>query len=296
MPLTVLVAARNEELNIARCLRALGPAERVVVVDSDSADATASIASKLGAEVVQFDYRGGYPRKRQWALENLDIQTPWVMLVDADEVVPPTLWHEISEAIARGKHDAFLVTKGFHFMGRRFRFGGFSHAAVVLFRTGRARFERVALDPADEHDMEVHERVIVEGSVGRLSTPLVHEDFKGLAAYRERHRRYAVWEANARRQFLHTGRWGDDTVAPRLFGNSQERRRFLKSIAVRMPMEPLLWFVYHYLLKLGFIEGIPGLIASLVRAKYIADVRKRVRLLRRDKSRSDDIGDGSGAA
>jgi len=277
LPITVIVTARNEEVNIGRCLRSLERAARVYVVDSQSVDSTTEIATGLGAQVVQFHYNGGYPKKRQWALETLDISTPWVMLVDADEVIPGTLWAEICDILSRtSPHDAYTVTKGFHFLGRRFRFGGFSHSAVVLFRCGRARFEQLLDDPPHEQDMEIHERLIVDGSVGKLKTPLIHQDFKGLGAYIDRHNKYSTWEAMVRLQFLDTGRWGKESVQPRLFGNTQERRRWLKSLALRVPFEAQLWFLYHYVLRLGFLEGRPGLIASRLRMNYIADVRAKM--------------------
>jgi glycosyltransferase involved in cell wall biosynthesis len=281
VPVTVLLAARNEEANIGKCLAALGPAERVVVLDSHSRDRTAAIAAAAGVEVVQFDYAGGYPKKRQWALDHVDIRTDWVLLLDADEVVPPELWDEIAAAVRDpGAPNGFLITKGFHFLGRRFRFGGFSFAAVLLVRHGRARFERLVDDPAGGLDMEVHERVIVDGPVGRLRTPLVHDDFKGLEAYLDRHNKYSTWEARLRHRFLSAGAYGDDRIRPRLFGNAQERRRFLKYLAVRTPGEPTLWFLYHYVFRLGFLEGRPGLIASRFRADYIAAVRAKVYELR----------------
>ena len=284
VPVTVLVAAKNEEANIGRCLGALSPAERVVVLDSGSADRTADIAREAGAEVVQFAYRGGYPKKRQWALDTLDIHTDWVLLLDADEVVPPRLWDEIAAAVAAPTADGYLITKGFHFLGRRFRFGGFSFEALLLFRCGRARFERLVDDPAAALDMEVHERVIVEGRVGRLRTPLVHEDFKGLEAYVRRHNQYSTWEARLRRGYLSGGAYGREAVEARLFGNAQERRRFLKKIAVRTPFEPALWFLYHYVARGGFLEGRPGLIASQLRSGYIAQVRAKMFELRTEES------------
>lgn len=280
LPITVLIAAKNEEANLARCLSALAPAERIVVVDSHSTDATAVIASRHGAEVVQFTYTGGYPKKRQWALDTLSIDTPWVLLLDADEVVPEPLWKEIGRALEQDEHDAFLITKGFHFMGRRFRFGGFSHQAVLLFRTGHARFERLIDDPADGLDMEVHERLLVDGSIGALETPLIHEDDKGLEAYIDRHNRYSTWEARLRHTYFREGRYGEQAVLARLLGDAQERRRFLKKIAMRVPFEPLLWFLYHYVLCLGFLEGRPGLIASRLRMQYIAHVRAKMYELR----------------
>jgi glycosyltransferase involved in cell wall biosynthesis len=275
LPITAIVAVRNEERNISRCLCSLSRAEAIYVIESSSKDTTTSIAANLGACIVQFCYAGGYPKKRQWALDTLNIATPWVMFLDADEVVPDALWDEISTAIASARCDAFLVTKGFHFMGRRFRFGGFSHSAVILFRRGLARFERLLANSPLSQDMEVHERIIVDGCVGHLRTPLIHEDFKGLEAYVDRHNTYSTWEALLRQQYWSTGAWGSDTVKPRLFGNSQEQRRWLKRLALRAPFEPQLWFLYHYFIRLGFLEGRPGLIASRLRANYVADVHAK---------------------
>jgi glycosyltransferase involved in cell wall biosynthesis len=276
LPITVLLAVKNEQTNLPRCLSALGGAERVVVIDSHSTDATVRLAQEHGAEVVQFDYRGGYPKKRQWALDSLRIETLWVLLLDADEVVPVGLWREIDQAISGSPEaDAFLITKGFHFLGRRMRHGGFSHSAVLLFKKEKARFERLFDDDRGGLDMEVHERMIVNGRVARLHTPLIHEDFKGLEAYIARHNKYSTWEARLRHSFRASGRYGQETIAPRLFGNPQERRRALKALVMRMPMEHWLWFLYHYVFRLGFLEGRPGLIACQIRASYIAQVRAK---------------------
>ncbi|KAA0219993.1 MAG: glycosyltransferase family 2 protein [Lautropia sp.] len=288
LPITVLLAVKNEAANLPRCLGALRPAERVVVLDSHSTDETPEIARRFGAEVVQFTYGGGYPKKRQWALENLSLSTPWVLLLDADEVVPDALWVEIAQAIAGDPREAaFMVTKGFHFLGRPMQYGGFSHAAVLLFRAGRARFERLFDDVSDGLDMEIHERVVVDGPIGRITTPLIHEDFKGLEAYIARHNRYSTWEARLRHRYLSTGRYGEETIKPRFLGNSQERRRAIKSLIVRMPFEHWLWFAYHYFFRLGLLEGRPGLIACQIRASYIAQVRAKMYELGRSRERRD---------
>lgn len=281
LPITVLVAAKNEAVNLPRCLASLAAFARVAVVDSHSTDDSAAIAQQAGAEVVQFTYAGGYPKKRQWALEHCDVATPWVLLIDADEVVPDELVAEIRRVVSGDERvSGYLITKGFHFLGRRFRFGGFSHAAVLLFRRGTARFEHLLEEGAEAMDMEVHERLIVDGPVGQLATPLIHEDFKGLEAYLDRHNKYSTWEARVRHQFLTTGRWGGEAITPRLWGNVQERRRFLKRIAMRLPGEPWLWFAYHYLVRGGCLEGRRGLIASQIRAQYIAQVRAKMFELR----------------
>ena len=277
LPITVLLAAKNEAINLPRCLTALGPASRVVVLDSHSTDATAELALAHGAEVVQFNYHGGYPKKRQWAMENLAIDTSWVFLLDADEVVPEALWNEMAQAISgEPVADAFMITKGFHVMGRPMRRGGFSHAAVLLFKIGKARFERLFDDVFDGLDMEIHERVLVDGHIDRISTPLIHEDFKGLEAYIARHNKYSTWEARLRYRYLTSGRYGEATISPKWFGNPQERRRAIKALIIRLPFEQWVWFGYHYLFRLGFLEGRAGLIASQIRASYIAQVRAKI--------------------
>jgi len=276
LPVTVLLAAKNEATNLPRCLTALSPATRVILLDSHSTDATADIARRHGVEVRQFDYGGGYPKKRQWALDNITIDTPWVLLLDADEVIPEALWKEIADVVNHPDAlDAYMITKGFHFLGRRFKHGGFSHSAVLLFKMGKARFERLLENEPTFMDMEIHERIIVEGRIGRLKTPLIHEDFKGLSAYIDRHNQYSTWEAAVRYHYLQTGEYGSEIIQPRLLGNSQERRRLLKSIALRVPFESSLWFLYHFFLRLGFLEGRRGLIASQIRASYISQVRAK---------------------
>lgn len=277
LPITIILAAKNEAANLPKCLASLKPAERIVVIDSGSTDATPEIVKQHNAELVQYHYQGGHPKKRQWALENVNITTPWVFLLDADEVVPDELWQEIEQAIASPTAPtAFLVTKGFHFLGKKLRFGGFSFQALLLFKTGTARFEKILAEADSGFDMEVHERLIVDGTIGKLKTPLIHEDFKNLHAYIDRHNRYSTWEAQVRTRFLKTGQWGEETVKPKLFGNAQERRRFLKYVAIRVPCEPTLWFLYHYIFKLGILEGQAGWIASRIRAQYIFQVRAKM--------------------
>lgn len=276
MSITAIIATKDEAKNIGRCLEALTFAERVVVVDSQSADETVQIARQHNAEILQFTYGGGYPKKRQWALDTLRISTPWVLLLDADEVVTPALAKEIEAAVQASDFDAYYIRKGFHFLGYRFRFGGFSHSAVLLFRTGCAKFERLFEDHESGLDMEVHERLIVQGRIGSLGQPLVHEDFKGLAAYIDRHNKYSTWEAQLRRNYLISGQYGELAIPAQISRDVQRRRRFLKKIAMRLPLEPQLWFLYHYVFRLGLLEGRPGLIASQLRASYISQVRAKM--------------------
>lgn len=277
LPVTVVVAVRNEIANISKCLAALAPAERVVVVDSGSTDGTVERARELGADVFQFTYRGSYPKKRQWMLDSGEIVTPWVLLVDADEEVTPELWREISETTqSPDACDAYLITKSFHFMGKRFRFGGFSFAAVLLFRNGKARFEQTLAESASDLDMEVHERMLVDGSVGKLRGALLHNDFKGLQAFLERHNRYSTWEAELRGRYFEAKSYGSAEMRGRWFGNPQEFRRAVKAVIIRAPFEPWLWWGYHMIVRLGVLEGRRGRIAARIRVNYIQDVRAKM--------------------
>lgn len=277
LPVTVLIAVKNEALNLPKCLGALTPAESVVLIDSDSIDETVSIAQAHGAQVVQFKYASAYPKKRQWALDNVPITTPWVFLLDADEVMTFELWRDIAVVMSSpSPKAAYLVEKAFHFLGKRFRFGGFSFHAVLLLQTGRGRFEELAVDPCSNLDIEVHERILVDGEIGILKNPVLHEDFKGLQAYIDRHNKYSSWEAELRLRYLDSGQYGDSAVKAKLFGNSQERRRFLKKLVLKMPFEHCVWFVYHYFVRLGFLEGRRGLIACQIRASYIAQTNAKI--------------------
>src|SRR5437660_12791780 len=99
LPVSVIVAALNEAQNLPRCLEALRDVGEVYVIDSQSTDATPEIARSLGAKVVQFHYQGGWPKKRQWAMDTLPLAFDWILLLDADEVLTPELAGEIRQAI-----------------------------------------------------------------------------------------------------------------------------------------------------------------------------------------------------
>ena len=284
LPITVIIAAKNEELNLPKCLSSLRCAEKVVLIDSNSTDLTIEIAAKKGVEILQFNYRGGYPKKRQWALENIKIETPWVFLIDADEVVPDKLWEEIRSIIKKKETtDAYLIKKEFHFLGKKMKFGGFSFHAVLLFKKEKVKFERLVDDDIKGFDMEVHERIIIDGSLGKLRTALIHEDFKDLEAYISRHNTYSTWKAKSRFNFMTKGNYGKETIIPNFFGNSQERHRWLDRLSSKLPFEHWIVFFYHYFFRLGFLEGQRGLIACQIRSDYIAQVRAKVYELQKKK-------------
>lgn len=108
-------------------------------------------------------------------------------------------------------------------------------------------------------DIEVHEHVVVDGDVGRLQHPIRHENWNSLYRYIEKHNEYSEWEA----QVYHQGDEG--ALEPSLFGNQAQRRRWLKQALVQVPGFPLLTFLYHYVLRLGFLDGKPGFIYCVLK-------------------------------
>ena len=266
VPVTVVVPARNEEENLPAALASVGWAERVVVVDSGSTDRTEELARGAGAEVVEFHYLPGGPKKKSWALQELDFRTDWVLLLDADERVRAALRAEIERAVASGEHDGYFVDRELVFMGRPLRCFQ-PNWNMRLFRAGRGRFEDLDLsDLPGTGDNEVHEHVVVDGSTGYLKTPLLHDDYRGLTAWLDRHNRYATWEAHLYRRF----RSEPVGVGPLGFLrlDAVQRKRVLRRLWVRLPFRTPLRFLVWYVGRRGFLDGRPGLAYCVLMSYY----------------------------
>jgi glycosyltransferase involved in cell wall biosynthesis len=267
----VLIPTRNEERNLERCLEAIsGWAAEIVIVDSQSTDTTLQIASSFQTTVIQFHYKGGWPKKRNWALEAHAWKNDWILLLDADEVVLDPLKVEIAQTIPHTRCSGFLLKYQIHFLGRRLRFGGTQLHKLALFRRGRGRYEK-RLDNQDSSmgDMEVHEHVVVDGPVGKLRCPIQHENVNCLDRYIAKHNEYSNWEARV----LLDGLKGE--ISPSLLGSQAQRRRWLKSRFLGLPGSPVALFFLKYLFQLGFLDGIPGLIYCAFQAFYIFEVKAK---------------------
>ena len=257
LPVSVIVAARNEEKNLPRCLASLSEVGEVYVIDSQSTDATPEIARSFGAKVVQFHYQGGWPKKRQWAMENLSFEYDWILLIDADEALTPELAEEIRSSIRIPDVNGYFISLQMYFLGRRLRHGDASFWKLALFRRGKGRYEcRLRDQNPSMADMEVHEHVVVEGRTPRLKRPLIHHNVESLSHYIQKHDEYSNWEARV----LLQGEQGGTELPPAVFGTQAQRRRWLKKKLYALPGSPVLLFFYRYFLRLGFLDGIPGLI------------------------------------
>ncbi len=256
LPVSVIIAARNEAKNLPRCLQALKEFAEIYVIDSQSTDATVEIARSHQAQVVQFHYQGGWPKKRQWALNTLPLAHDWILLLDADEVLTPELTAEIRSAILNPAIDGYSILLQTWFLGRALRHGDVGLWKLALFRRGKGRYEcRLKDQDASMADMEVHEHVVVDGATAKLKNPLIHHNVESLSRYIEKHDEYSNWES---RILLQPG--DDREIPPSLFGTQAQRRRWLKRKLFAVPGSPVLLFLYRYGLRLGFLDGVPGLI------------------------------------
>lgn len=238
--LTAIVTTLNEAERIADCLARLKFADEVLVVDSFSTDETVEIARQCGAQVLEHEYLSPASQKN-WAIAQATQE--WVLIVDADEWVTEELGEEIRGAIGgSGAFQGYEIKRRNFFLGHEIRHAGWQNDWVVrLFRRELGSYE----------ERQIHEKLAVEGAVGRLRAPLLHYSYRTLDDYWRKLRRYADWNA------------------------MEARKRGARVSLLYMMAHPPLRFLKAYVLQGGFLDGAPGLVVSLLSALYAAakDVR-----------------------
>lgn len=276
IPVSVIIPVRNEAKNLPRCLESVRKFGEVYVIDSQSTDATVEIARAHNVKIVQFFYKGGWPKKRQWALDNLPLSYEWVLLLDADEIVTPALADEILQKITTDALDGFYIKLQMFFLNRPLRFGGAGFWKMSLFRRQKGAYEcRLRDQDTSMADMEVHEHVVIKGPTSKLSQPLVHHNVESLSRYFQKHDEYSNWEA---RVWLNNS--DEHELPASLFGSQAQRRRWLKKHFLRVPGSPLLFFLYKYLVQLGILDGIPGLLYCCYQGIQFFHIKAKIYELR----------------
>lgn len=269
IPVSVLIPAKDEEFNLAACLESVARADEVFVVDSQSSDRSEEIALSYGAEVVQFHFNGRWPKKKNWSLENLPFRNEWVLIVDCDERITPELWDEIARVIQDTDHTGYYLNRRVYFLGQWIRHGGkYPDWNLRLFKHRCGRYENLNTeDIPNTGDNEVHEHVVLEGAVGYLKEDMLHIDFRDIYHWLARHNRYSNWEARVYYNLL-MGQKDQGTIGANLFGDSVQRKRFLKRIWVKLPFKPFLRFILFYFVYLGFLDGKAGYIYGRLLSQY----------------------------
>jgi glycosyltransferase involved in cell wall biosynthesis len=270
LPVTVILPVRREPAQLADVLPLLGDFARVIVVESADDPVTQELAGRHGADFRVFSWKGGYPKKRTWAARTCDVTTPWMLFLDADERPTPGFVDELRRTLPTTNAAGFWLTYDTVFLGRRLRFG-IPQRKLALMRTGAGAYESIDDPGWTDLDMEVHEHLVVDGTVGVIRARLVHLDCKTIDAYVRRHNTSATWEASRH-------------VA---LSNTPERRHELtlrqrvKYRLVGSPVFPPLYFVLQYFVRLGFLDGGAGARFAMLKAGYFAEVGAKIAEQRR---------------
>ena len=267
IPVTVVVPVRNEEANLPLCLERLARFAAVLVVDSASTDATPQIAARFGARLIQFEWNGRYPKKRNWTLLNHAFETDWVLFLDADEVVDERFCDAVATAVRSGAHDGYWLNYSNYFLDRELRHG-LPQRKLALFRIGAGLYERIEESAWSSLDMEIHEHPVIQGSIGEIAEQIEHRDFRGLAKFLQRHIDYAQWEAR-RLLLLQEG-------AATGSGALTDRQRY-KYRNIERWWYPGAYFIYAYILKMGFLDGRAGLFYAFYKFWYFLTIQRLVK-------------------
>lgn len=231
---SAVVITYNEAVGIGACLDALAWCREIVVVDSGSTDGTQEICRRRGARVVEHRFEG-FGAQKKFAAEQAT--SAWILSVDADEIVTPELAAEIASVAARsaGAHSGYRIRFRVLFMGRRLRFG------PTLGEKHLRLFQRAAgvVDTA-----RVHEAISVSGAVGTLRHPIVHRPYRDLDDYFSKFNAYTSQMARTR------------------FQNGRRTHPVAVALAYRLAL------VNAYVLRLGFLDGYPGLVYCFLHAVH----------------------------
>jgi glycosyltransferase involved in cell wall biosynthesis len=287
--LSVLIPTLNERANIAECLRSVSWADERVVVDSGSTDGTQELACSCGASLVDFEWNRRFPKKKNWALENVAWRHEWLLILDADERITAELAEEIQETLKNPGADAYFINRRFLFMGKWIRHCGYYPSwNLRLFKHRLGRYEQLHEGDTRSGDNEVHEHVLLKGQTARLGHDMLHYAYPDIFTWMEKHNRYSNWEAEIQ---VHpqNGAPSDQRIGELLAAN-----RKLRNWSRRWPFRPSLRFVYSYLLKRGFLDGYEGFAFCRLLAVYeMLSVFKARELLRKVQRPSESELEGA---
>jgi len=243
--ISAVVLTRNEEKIISRCLKSLSWVDDLVVIDDNSNDKTVSLAKEFGAKVFSHSLENNFAQQRNFALEKA--KGKWVLFVDADEQVTVELRKEILKAVQRDEVDGFLIKRNDFLWGKEMKWGELKNIWLLrLGKRGKGVWQR-----------RVHESWAVKGKIGRLKNPLLHYSHSNLTDLLTKTNFYSALHADC---LLKEGKSGS---------------------CLKIFLYPFLKFINNYFLKLGFLDGVRGLIINLIMSLHSFLAQSRVFLLHR---------------
>ncbi len=255
---SVIVTTFNEEENLPRCLKSLRYFDEVIVVDSHSKDKTIFIASKLGARYETFQWKGGYPKKRQWCLDYIKIKHDYILFIDADEEMTPEV---VAELIQLNYKKAGYFLRAKNCWKGKVLHHGLQNNKLVLLHKDKLEFPVVKdLGEFCMGEMEGHYQPVLKPkhkkeSIGQIEHSIHHFSYSNEKSWQERHLRYAKWEVG----MIGSGAYPvEDT----------KWREFLKQRFRKMPARGVIAFLHSYVLKKGFLDGRAGFEFARSRYRY----------------------------
>jgi glycosyltransferase involved in cell wall biosynthesis len=272
LDLSVIVLTFNEECNISKCLDSLiGWTKAIYIVDSFSTDKTLEIARVYTDKIWQHAFEN-YSKQFNWALEQLPIHTEWIMRLDADETVTPDLKEELIVKL-HSIHSAvtgLYVKRRVYFLNRWIRHGGmYPRWHLKIWRKGKGYCERTWMD---EHIK------LIAGRTHHLNNDIIDNNAKDLNWWTEKHNAYATREALNLLALMNKGA-GRDEICEKAHGTQEQRKRwYKKNVYCRLPLliRPLLYFIYRYLIRFGFLDGKEGMIFHFLQGywyRFLADAK-----------------------
>jgi glycosyltransferase involved in cell wall biosynthesis len=279
-PVSVIILTFNEEANIRFCLESVqGLSDEIFIVDSFSTDQTLEIAREYTDKIFQNPWVH-WAHQRNWALAHLPISNDWVLFLDADERLTDGLKQEIANTLAGNCQllEGYYIKRKFYFMGRWLKHGGYQADYILrLIKRNQAR----------SIGSGAREYVTVQGKLGRLKNPMIHEDKKDLALWIDKHNKLALLEAEECVRF-ESKQVLSNKSAYYAKGNIEHSLKIWlrENVWVRMPLfiRPSFYFFYRYIYQLGILDGKEGLIYCflhgfwypfLVDAKYLELKKER---------------------
>lgn len=271
LDLTIVIPVRNEENNLPGCLDSIGKdlARKIVIIDSGSTDRTIEIALSRGIEVLNFEWNGKFPKKRNWFLRNHPPDTKWVLFLDADEYLTAGFKRELRKVLhSEDNKTGYWLNYTIYFMGRKLK-GGYPLKKLALLRVGAGEYEEINEERWSKLDMEIHEHPILQGEVGQLTNKIDHKDFRGITHYINKHSEYAEWEA---RRLLNVYRTSQ----------GQQKWTFKQRLKYHLMQKvwvgPIFFFGSFFLLG-GFRDGTRGLAFAILKMSYFNQVYCKIREL-----------------
>ncbi|MEO1094063.1 MAG: glycosyltransferase family 2 protein [Cyanobacteria bacterium J06638_28] len=270
---SIYILTYNEERDIAACIESAMLSDDVIVVDSLSRDRTVEIASEYPVRVVKHAFES-HGKQRTWMLENIPAKYDWAYILEADERMTPELFQECLETIQQPEHMGYYVAERVMFMERWIKHSTqYPRYQLRLLQLGKVWFT----------DYGHTEREVCEGSTGFLQATYPHYTCgKGLSRWIEKHNRYSTDEAQETIRQLESGQvnwqqifWGSTEV---------ERRHALKNLSLRLPLRPVVRWLYMYFVLGGWRDGEAGFAWCTLQAFYEYLIVLKVKEIKRQRS------------